>query len=49
LIKHILDTYGILMNRKQVQAAVERIREEGEDESSSVITGEVPKRNLSVA
>ncbi len=49
LIKQILESYGILMTRKQVQAGVERIRQEGPDESSSVVTGESPKRILSVA
>ena len=49
LIKQILESYGVSMSRKQVRAGVERIREEGEDESSSVLTDEVPRRNLSVA
>jgi predicted acylesterase/phospholipase RssA len=48
LIKQILESYGIAMTRKQVRAAVERIREEGEDESTT-LTDELPKRNLSVA
>ncbi|MBI3784161.1 MAG: patatin-like phospholipase family protein [Deltaproteobacteria bacterium] len=49
LIKQILESYGVSMTRKQARAGVERIREEGEEESSSVLTDELPRRNLSVA
>ena len=49
LIKQVLESYGILMTRKQVRAGVERIREEGAEESSSVLTDDIPRRNLSVA
>jgi predicted acylesterase/phospholipase RssA len=48
LIKQILESYGISMTRKQARAGVERILE-ADDESSSVLTDEVPRRNLSVA
>jgi predicted acylesterase/phospholipase RssA len=49
LIKHILESYGILMTRRQVRAGLERIRDESTEESSSVLTDEFPRRNLSVA
>jgi len=49
LIKHILETYGISMTRRQVRAGVERIREESIEEASKVLTDDVPRRNLSVA
>src|SRR5262249_37020313 len=49
LIKQILDSYGILMTRKEVRASVERIREEDTEETSKVLTRDVPRRNLSVA
>lgn len=49
LIRQILESYGILMTRKQADAGVERILEEGAEESSSVLTDEVPKRRLHVA
>ncbi len=49
LLKQILESYGITMTRKKIHAGVERIQEEGEEESSSVLTDEVPRRNLSVA
>jgi NTE family protein len=49
LIKQILETYGILMTRKQVRAGVECIREENEEEASKVLMRDVPRRNLSVA
>ncbi len=49
LIKQILESYGILLTRRQVRAGVERIREESTEEASSVLTDEVPSRNLSVA
>jgi NTE family protein len=49
LIKQILESYGILMTRRQVRASVERIRGESTEEASSVLTDEVPSRNLSVA
>jgi hypothetical protein len=37
------------MTRKQVRAGVERIREQGEETASAVLTEETPKRNLQVA
>lgn len=49
LIKQILESYGILMTRRQVRAGVERIREASTEEASSVLTDEIPSRNLSVA
>lgn len=49
LIKQILESYGILMTRKQVRAGLERLREENGDEGSDVLMREVPRRNLSVA
>jgi predicted acylesterase/phospholipase RssA len=49
LIKQILESYGITMTRRQVRASVERIREEDIEESSEVLTQEVPTRKLSVA
>ncbi|MFI5366676.1 MAG: patatin-like phospholipase family protein [Candidatus Binatia bacterium] len=49
LIKQVLETYGILMTRKQVRAGVESIREDNEDEASKVLLRDVPRRNLSVA
>src|SRR5262249_35444518 len=49
LIKHILESYGISMTRRQVRLGIERIRDESTEDSSSVLTNEVPRRNLSVA
>lgn len=49
LIKQILDSYGILMTRRQVREGIERFREEDTEEASRVLTHDVPRRNLSVA
>jgi NTE family protein len=49
LIKQILESYGILMTRRQTRAGVERFRDEDIDEASDVLMREVPRRNLSVA
>ena len=49
LIKQILESYGISMTRRQVRAGIERIRDESTEDSSTVLTNEVPRRNLSVA
>jgi len=49
LIKQILETYGILMTRKQVRAGLESLREDDEEEASKVLLRDVPRRNLSVA
>lgn len=49
LIKQILESYGILMTRRQVREGVERFREEDIEEASKVLTHDVPRRNLSVA
>jgi NTE family protein len=49
LIKQVLESYGILMTRRQVRQGVERFREEDTEEASKVLTHDVPRRNLSVA
>ncbi|HVO24380.1 MAG TPA: patatin-like phospholipase family protein [Candidatus Margulisiibacteriota bacterium] len=49
LIKHILESYGVSMTRRQARAGVERIREEDPQEVSKVLLHDVPRRNLSVA
>jgi len=49
LIKQILDSYGILMTRRQVRAGVERLRDEDRGVASKVLTEDVPRRNLNVA
>ncbi len=49
LIKQILESYGLLMTRRQVREGVERIREEDTEQASKVLTHDVPRRNLSVA
>lgn len=50
LIKHILDSYGILMTRRQVREGVERFREDDTPGASKeVLMHDVPRRNLSVA
>jgi len=49
LIKQILDSYGLVMTRRQVREGVERIRDENEQETSRVLTREVPRRRLRVA
>jgi len=49
LIKQILETYGILMTRKQVRAGIESLRDDNEEEASKVLLRDVPRRNLSVA
>ena len=49
LIQQILESYGILMTRRQVREGVERFREEDTKETSRVLTRDVPRRNLSVA
>jgi NTE family protein len=49
LMKHILESYGVSMTRRQARAGVERIREEDPQEVSKVLMHDVPRRNLSVA
>jgi hypothetical protein len=49
LVKHILESYGVSMTRRQARAGVERIREEDPQEVSKVLMHDVPRRNLSVA
>jgi NTE family protein len=49
LIKQILESYGILMTRRQVRAGVERIRDDDTESASNVLMHDVPRRNLSVA
>ena len=49
LIKQILESYSILMTRRQVRAGVERFREEDTQEAAKVLTHDVPRRDLSVA
>jgi len=49
LIKQILESYGILMTRKQVRAGLESLRDDDEEEASKVLLRDVPRRNLSVA
>jgi len=49
LIKQILESYGLLMTRRQVREGVERIRDENQQETSRVLTREVPRRRLRVA
>ncbi len=48
LIKQILESYGLLMTRKQVREGVERI-EETAGEAPEVLLREIPRRRLSVA
>ncbi len=49
LIKQILDSYGLVMTRRQVREGVERIREETPQAASRVLTRDVPRRRLRVA
>jgi NTE family protein len=49
LIKQILESYGLLMTRRQVRAGVERIRDNDVENVSRVLTDDIPSRNLSVA
>ncbi len=49
LIKHILESYGVSMTRRQARAGVERIRDDDREEASRVLMHDVPRRNLSVA
>lgn len=50
LIKQILESYGIAMTRRQVQAGAERMREDDDlEKAASVLTRDVPRRDLSVA
>lgn len=50
LIRQILESYGIAMTRRQVQAGAERLREDDDLETTaSVLTRDVPRRDLSVA
>jgi len=49
LIKQLLESYGITMTRRQVDAGVQRIRSNDIEESVSVLTDEIPARHLSVA
>jgi len=49
LIKQILESYGILMTRKQVRAGLELLRDEDSQEASKVLLRDVPRRHLSVA
>ncbi len=49
LLRQILETYGILMTRKQLRQSVDRLRGEDLEDSSDVLLEDVPRRNLSVA
>jgi len=49
LVKPILEGYGIAITRRAVRAGLDKLRNEGEDEASEVLTREIPRRNLSVA
>lgn len=49
LVKPILEGYGIAITRRAMRAGLDKLRTEGEDEASEVLTREVPRRNLSVA
>jgi NTE family protein len=49
LIKQILESYGILMTRREVRAGVERFREKDTEEVSRVLTQDVPRRDLNAA
>lgn len=49
LIKQILESYGLTMTRRQVEAGAERLREEDVESAASVLTNDVPPRALSVA
>lgn len=49
-IKQILESYGIAMTRRQVQAGAEQMREDDDlEKTASVLTRDVPRRDLSVA
>jgi len=49
LIKQILESYGILMTRKQLRQSVDRLRAEDLEDSSEVLLEDVPRRDLNVA
>lgn len=49
LIKQILESYGILMTRKQLRQSVDRLKGEDPEESSDVLLEDIPRRNLNVA
>jgi predicted acylesterase/phospholipase RssA len=49
LIKSILARYGITMTRRTVRQGMQKLRDEGTEEASDVLTREVPRRRLSVA
>ena len=49
LIKQVLESYGILMTRKQVRQGVDRLRDEDMEESADVLLKDVPRRDLNVA
>jgi NTE family protein len=49
LIKPLLETYGIAITRRDVRAGVDKLRAENEEETSEVLTREIPRRDLSVA
>lgn len=49
LIKQILETYGILMTRKQLRQSMDRLKGEDLDETSDVLLEDVPRRDLNVA
>jgi len=49
LIKQILESYGILMTRKQVRRSMDRFREEGVEGTADALLRDIPRRNLSVA
>ena len=49
-IKHILQSYGILMTRREVRAGLEKMNKGNfSDASSEVLLRDVPRRNLGVA
>ncbi len=49
LIKQVMESYGILMTRKQVRQGVDRLRDQDIEDSSDVLLRDVPRRNLNVA
>ena len=50
LIRQILESYGVTMTRRQVQAGADRLREDDDlEKAARVLTRDLPRRDLSVA
>jgi hypothetical protein len=49
VVKQVLQSYGILMTRREVREGLERMSHQGLRESEEVLTRDLPRRDLDVA